>query len=287
MATGLITGTGTAYMVELLRGRTATAAEATRRGAFAVTASTSLGFGMGALATGSWLLLEGRETLTPGSFALYLPLAATGFALLLLLVPEEPVKRSTAWVRLPVFPPGTAVYGLAIMIAWATVGLVISVFPAALRVHGLAGWSGFSTFLVISTGLLVQPIARGMAPVSSLLIGLALVPTGYAALAAGALVPSLPLVLAGAALVSFAAYGFTYLGGLAAVSAAADEATRARAASGYFLFAYFGFSIPVIASGFLADRFGLSTALVVFGVATVAASVAVATAVHFRARREP
>jgi hypothetical protein len=93
------------------------------------------------------------------------------------------VRRPTAWVRLPVFPPGTAVYGAAILIAWATVGLVISVFPAALRAHGLAGWSGFSTFLVISTGLLVQPLARGMAPLEALGIGLALVPVGYGALA--------------------------------------------------------------------------------------------------------
>jgi MFS family permease len=282
VGTGLITGTGTAFMVELMRDRAATADEASRRGAFAVTASTSLGFGTGALATGLWLIAAGRESLTPGSYALYLPLAALGFASLLLLVPEERRPRPTAWVRLPVFPPGTAVYGAAILIAWATVGLVISVFPAALRAHGLAGWSGFSTFLVISTGLLVQPLARGMAPLKALGIGLALVPVGFAALAAGALLPSLPLVLVGAALVSFAAYGFTYLGGLAAVSAAADEATRARAASGYFLFAYFGFSVPVITSGFLADRFGLPTAFLAFGLATAAASGAVALAIRSR-----
>lgn len=282
VATGLITGTGTAFMVELMRGRAPSADEASRRGAFAVTASTSLGFGAGALATGLWLIAAGRESLAPGSFALYLPLAAIGFLMLLLLVPEDRVRRPTAWLRLPVFPPGTAVYGAAILIAWATVGLVISVFPAALRQHGLAGWSGFSTFLVISTGLLVQPIARGMPPLTALTIGLALVPVGYAALAAGALLPSLPLLLLGAALVSLAAYGFTYLGGLAAVSAAADEATRARAASGYFLFAYFGFSVPVITSGFLADRYGLPTALVVFGLATAAASAAVALATRRR-----
>ncbi len=282
VATGLVAGTGTAFMVELMERGGASPVDASRRGAFTVTAATSLGFGAGALATGLWLIAAGVETLTPGSFTLYLPLALAGFVALLLLVAGTPSPRSTAWMRLPVFPPGTKVYGAAILIAWATVGLVISVFPAALRAHGLAGWSGFSTFLVISTGLLVQPLARGMAPLRALRVGLALVPSGYALLAAGALLPSLPLVLAGATLVGFAAYGFTYLGGLAAVSAAADEATRARAASGYFLFAYFGFSVPVITSGFLADRFGLPVALIVFGAATAVASAAVGIAIRGR-----
>ena len=217
VATGLVAGTGTAFMVELMERGGASPVDASRRGAFTVTAATSLGFGAGALATGLWLIAAGVETLTPGSFTLYLPLALAGFVALLLRVPGIASRPSTAWMRLPVFPPGTKVYGAAILIAWATVGLVISVFPAALRAHGLAGWSGFSTFLVISTGLLVQPLARGMAPLRALRVGLALVPSGYALLAAGALLPSLPLVLAGAALVGFAAYGFTYLGGLAAV----------------------------------------------------------------------
>lgn len=282
VGTGLITGTGTAYMVELVALQGADSAEASRRGAFAVTASTSLGFGIGALATGLWLIVDGQETLTPASYLIYLPLAALGFLALLLLVPDRREVKSTAWVRLPVFPPGTKVYGAAILVAWATVGLVISVFPAALRAHGLSGWSGFSAFLVISAGFVVQPIARSLDPLKALRIGLVLVPTGYACLAFGAVLPSLPLVLAGAAVVSFSAYGFTYLGGLAAVSSAATEAARARAGSGYFLFAYFGFSVPVITSGFLADRFGLPIALLVFGIATALASAGIALALARR-----
>ncbi|HEY8383559.1 MAG TPA: MFS transporter [Microvirga sp.] len=276
VGTGLITGTGTAFMVELMAARGLPPDEASRRGAFAVTASTSLGFGTGALATGLILIGHGSETLTPASYAAYLPLAGLGALVFALLVPGRRQVRASAWIRMPVFPAGTPIYGVAILIAWATVGLVISVFPAALRAHGLSGWSGFSTFLVISAGLLVQPIARRLDPLKSIRIGLVFVPLGYAGLTFGALWPSLPLVLAGAAIVSFSAYGFTYLGGLAAVAGAATEDTRARASSGYFLFAYFGFSVPVITSGFLADRYGLPTALVIFGIATTLASAAVA-----------
>jgi hypothetical protein len=39
----------------------------------------------------------------------------------------------------------------------------------------------------------------------------------------------------------------------------------ARATSGFFLFAYFGFSLPVVLTGFLADAAGLMMALWLFG----------------------
>ena len=49
-------------------------------------------------------------------------------------------------------------------------------------------------------------------------------------------------------------------------------ALRARAVAGYFLFAYFGFSVPVVTSGWLADRFGMPVALIVFAAALIAGS---------------
>src|SRR5207247_1850560 len=79
--------------------------------------------------------------------------------------------------------------------------------------------------------------------------------------------------LAGAATAGAACYGFTYLGGLAAVSRAGG-ADRARAVSGYFLCAYLGFGLPSIALGFLADRIGVLPALVGFGLLVVVASLA-------------
>lgn len=39
---------------------------------------------------------------------------------------------------------------------------------------------------------------------------------------------------------------------------------RARATAGLFVYAYFGFSLPVIASGALADMLGLLSAMAVF-----------------------
>ena len=265
VATGLTTGSGPAYVVELLtRFEDFSAEDASRRGSFIVTASTALGFGVGALVTGLWLMRGGAETLVPGSYFAYLPLSALACVGLLVMPPERVGVVSSSWMRLPTFTPGSGLYALAIANAWAAVGLVISILPAALRAQGLTSWSGVMTFLVISGGFLAQPMSRRMKPLSSLRAGLLLGPTGFAALAAGATLPSVTLILVGATLIGFSAYGFTYLGGLTKVIETSSKDDRARATSGYFLIAYFGFSVPVITFAALADLVGITFSLISF-----------------------
>ncbi|AJC23181.2 hypothetical protein RO07_08965 [Pandoraea pulmonicola] len=277
LATGLVAGSGTAYMTELYGERE----DAAARGAALVAASTSLGFGMGALVTGVCLVVA-PAMLPPLSLPVYLPFALVA-AVAVVALPAPARHPDVPWLRWPVLAPGTVPLGVAILLAWAAVGVVIGVVPAALAAHGHAAWSGFATFFVISTGLLFQPAARRMNPVRAVRTGLVLVPLGFVVLALGVIHASLPALLAGAAIASSACYGFTYLGGLAAVNAAVAPVLRARAAAGYFLFAYFGFSVPVITSGWLADRFGMPVALALFAVALSAGSVALAVAL----RREP
>ncbi len=223
VGTALASATGTAYMSELIAGGDS------RTSANWVTASTSLGFGLGAALTSLFLLF--RESLVPGSF----------------------------WVQL----------GLACVALAAVAGL------PDVAAHGLARWSGFSTFTVISCGLLFQPLARRMAPASATCLGLVILPPSYALLAWGAIHGSLAAVLFGALGASSSCYGFTYLGGLSAVNVLAG-AEKPRASAGYFLLAYLGFSLPVIFTGLIADRFGASTALLLFGVSLTLAAVAVA-----------
>lgn len=191
---------------------------------------------------------------------------------------EAPRGRDTPMLRLPFFPAGSLPYGFSILLAWATVGLVIAVLPSLLAAHGLARWSGFSTFTVISCGLLFQPLARRMAPASATCLGLVILPPSYALLAWGAIHGSLAAVLFGALGASSSCYGFTYLGGLSAVNVLAG-AEKPRASAGYFLLAYLGFSLPVIFTGLIADRFGASTALLLFGVSLTLAAVAVALSI--------
>ncbi|WP_148711784.1 MFS transporter [Pseudomonas aeruginosa] len=204
-----------------------------------------------------------------------LGLACVALAAVAGLPDEAPRGRDTPMLRLPFFPAGSLPYGLSILLAWATVGLVIAVLPSLLAAHGLARWSGFSTFTVISCGLLFQPLARRMAPASATCLGLVILPPSYALLAWGAIHGSLAAVLFGALGASSSCYGFTYLGGLSAVNVLAG-AEKPRASAGYFLLAYLGFSLPVIFTGLIADRFGASTALLLFGVSLTLAAVAVA-----------
>lgn len=274
LGTGLASATATAYMGELM------GADSSARAANWVTASTSLGFGLGAALT-SLFLLRG-PSLTPGSFHLQIMLAAIALVLVWRLPDPSPKQRS-AMLRLPLYPAGSVVYGLAILLAWACVGLVIALLPGILRQHGLSHWSGFSTFCVISCGLLFQPLARRLANAKATLLGLAILPCSYALLAWGADRGQLSAVLLGAVAASSACYGFIYLGGLAAVNQLAGR-EKTRASAGFFLLAYLGFSLPVIFTGVLSDRLGSRVALLVFGAVLVLGCAAVAVALLLAAR---
>ncbi|WP_236236137.1 MFS transporter [Pseudomonas faucium] len=274
LGTGLASATATAYMGELM------GADGSARAANWVTASTSLGFGLGAALT-SLFLLRG-PSLTPGSFHLQIMLAAIALVLVWRLPDPSPKQRS-AMLRLPLYPAGSVVYGLAILLAWACVGLVIALLPGILRQHGLSDWSGFSTFCVISCGLLFQPLARRLANAKATLLGLAILPCSYALLAWGADRGQLSAVLLGAVAASSACYGFIYLGGLAAVNQLAGR-EKTRASAGFFLLAYLGFSLPVIFTGVLSDRLGSRVALLVFGAVLVLGCAAVAVALRLAAR---
>ena len=263
VGTALATTSGAAYMAEIL------GADRNRLAAQVVTAATSLGFGGGALATGLSLALQG-QILIPAS---YLALIATApvLALLALVLPRVDQPRRVSPLRLPVFPRGSAVYGLALALAWSTTGMTIAVVPLELAADGLRGWSGLVIFLAIFVGFLCQPVARRMKNASALALGFALVPAGFLILLLGVRADQLVLVLIGTAVSSAASYGFTYLAALSEVASRAPE-DRARATAGLFVYAYVGFSVPVIGSGLLADWFGLRFALAAFGAALLVAT---------------
>ncbi|MFG0631953.1 MFS transporter [Pseudomonas sp. xss_2] len=276
LGTGLASATATAYMGELMAGSDSS------RAANWVTASTSLGFGLGAALT-SLFLLAG-PSLTPGSFHLQLLLAFIAIVLVWRLPDPRPAQR-TAMLRLPCYPAGSLAYGFAILLAWACVGLVIALLPGILRQHGLSAWSGFSTFCVISCGLLFQPMARRLPSAQAALLGLAILPCSYALLAWGADSGALLAVLLGAVAASSACYGFIYLGGLAAVNQLAGS-EKTRASAGFFLLAYMGFSLPVIFTGLLSDALGARVALIAFGAVLLTGCLIVAAMLHLSAREQ-
>ncbi|MEN8660656.1 MAG: MFS transporter [Marivita sp.] len=260
VGTGLATTAGTAYMTEILGvGRA-------KNAALIVTSATSLGFGGGALATGISLGIQG-PTLLPASY-IVLFIAAPILAVVALVLPRVDRPQHVPLVRLPVFPTGTWMFGAAMALAWSTTGMTIAVIPLELAANGLGGWTGLVIFLAIFVGFLCQPIARRMTNDRALALGFVLIPLGFCVLLVGVWLKLLAFVLIGTCITSAASYGFTYLASLAEVSLRAPN-DRARATAGLFVYAYFGFSLPVIASGALADVLGLLMALAVFAVVQV------------------
>jgi MFS family permease len=259
VGTALMSSTAAAYMAELMGNRHSAAANSW------VTASTSLGFGVGPALTSATLLLG--KTLTPPSLLIHFALATLAAGIVWRLPETHRSRRpvhATTMLRLPLFTAETMWFGGAILLCWATTGVVISILPAVLARNNLAGYSGLSTMLSVSCGLLFQPLARRLPARRSTLVGLAILVPAYALLTWGATNGDLPAVAVGALAVSSACYGFVYLGGLnGATSGAAAE--KARASAGFFLFAYTGFSVPVICTGLVADVYGQTTAIAALG----------------------
>lgn len=235
-----------------------------RRATVWVTASTSLGFGLGAALTSLCLLRE--PSLTPPSLWGYLIAASLALAGLWRLNDDTCKTSEAVRIRLPAYPDGSAAFGAAILLAWATVGLVIALLPGVLERHALSAWSGFVTLGICSGGVLFQPLARLLAPATSVRLGLTILPPTYALIAWGALEGNLHAVLLGALGASSACYGFIYLGGLSGVLETADDRPD-RASAGFFLMAYIGFSVPVVITGGLMERLGQEDALSTFGLA--------------------
>lgn len=261
IGTGLATTAGTAYMTEIL------GAERAKSAAFIVASATSLGFGGGALATGISLGVQGH-TLLPASYVALLVIAPV-LAAIAIALPRIDKPRSVSLLRPPVFPAGTWIFGAAMAIAWSTTGMTIAVVPLELAANDRGGWTGLVIFLAIFLGFLCQPIARRMTNDRALALGFFLVPFGFLVLLFGVWLKVLALVLVGTGITSAASYGFTYLASLAEVSLRAPD-DRARATAGLFVYAYFGFSLPVIASGALADMLGLLSAMAVFAFVQIA-----------------
>ena len=164
--------------------------------------------------------------------------------------------------------------GAAMALAGSTTGMAIAIVPLELTANNLGGWTGLVIFLAIFVGFLCQPIARRMSNNQALAIGFVLIPLGFFILIAGVWLKMLALVLVGTCITSSASYGFTYLAALAEISARAPD-DRARATAGLFVYAYFGFSLPVIASGALADLVGLLSAMIVFAAIQIAATAGI------------
>lgn len=255
---GLGMGTVTAYLSEQRPG-------AERAISSHVAFASSLGFGGGALATSASLMLTNNSTPTSYYVAAALLVASmTG----LLFAPASQRDSNSLLTRLPHFLSGSTAAYLGIAAAWSVSGLVIAILPVQLALQGLTAWGGPALFLVNMVGVACQPLAKRYSASLNITLGAFLIPTGYLIMVHGATSSNVVMLLFGASLAGAACYGFTYLGGLTFIVERAGK-NKASAVSGYFLFAYLGFSLPNILLGLTADKAGIATALQASSVAII------------------
>jgi MFS family permease len=264
IALGLSMGCGTAYISELLRHEKLAATKAANMASL----STSLGFGGGALAT--TIILLYKFTLVPVTYYILLVLTMAGLIFVFFLPKLERIGGNI--IRLPYFPKGSFPVNLAIAICWAANGVVIAIIPGQLAKYGLTIYGGFCLVLMNWSGAFLQPFIRKVDPVLSVRLGFILVPIGFGLVVAGCYSNELAIILSGTFVMGLAAYGFSYMGGLAIISNLGGI-QKARAVSGYMFYGYIGFGIPAVFLGYIADQFGIINSLLLFESVVIALSV--------------
>lgn len=266
-AMGCVAGAAVAWATELA---TDGEQEAARRAAAVIAAATVGSFGLGGVLTLA-AILAWPGMAPPPTFPAHL-----AFALLLLpavaRLPETLRVPGGAWLRRPAFPRGTLPTTLAILPGWGTTGTVLTSVPAALAAQGMPLAGPVAVCVMILLGVGVQQGLRRVAPGRAVRLGLLILCGGAGLTLWGAATGQLWPLLLGGGITGAAVYGFIYLGGLAAVSAAGGR-DRARAVAGYFVVAHCGFGAVPLAVGLGVDAFGAGPALAVLWGAIVLATL--------------
>jgi Major Facilitator Superfamily len=284
---GLTTGTATAYLAELHLG--AGGAPAGLRPQVVATASNLGGIGVGPLSAG----LLAQFVPSP----LVVPYVIFGGALVVLaaLIAFAPETASRpdprpAWrpqrVAIPAHARGTffAATGAAAA-AFAVYGVFNSLMPGFLAgtmhetSYAAAGAVAFSAF---AAGAVAQ-IALGRAGVArTLKVAVPVLVAGLALFTLGMWLPSLPVFVIGG-IATGAGGGLVFRGSLVAAASTAPPQSRAEVLAGFFLGAYIGLSVPVIALGVATEYVAARDVMLVF---VVLAAVAIAAGVRAILRRD-
>jgi MFS family permease len=269
---GVFTSTATVAVIEA-------APAARRKMAPAIATAANIGgLGLGPLVAG--LVTEYAPYPTRTIFvvhALLLVIAGAG----LLAVPETVKVRKGARPKLQRFSVPPSVRGIfpqavvGAVAGFAVCGLFTAVAPNFMtKVLDISSptITGLVVFVVFAASAVTQ-VVLSSAPVRPSLLA------GYISLAVGMVVLVLSLLTASlvglivAAVISGASQGLLFSKGIAAVATRVEPERKADATSAYFVVAYLAISVPIIADGFAAQAWTLTTAGVVF--ASVIAVMAV------------
>jgi predicted MFS family arabinose efflux permease len=272
---GIATGTGTAWLTELMAG--AGKARATTL----ATSSNFLGIALAPLAAG--LLADFAPWPLDLPFAAYLAVVAVTAILVLrtretVAVPKR-LAEVSLWPRIGIPRDIRAAFiapGLAGAAAMALIGFYAALAPSLLAEslhmtsHALAGGVVCELGLMVAAAILITRNVSGRRAMTWALwlmlpsVALIVVSQAYASL----------IGMFAATALCGAAAGLGYRGTLQVVNEIAPAARRAEVLSAYFICCFTGNSIPVIGVGIITMEAGALAASVSFAVFTVLLAVA-------------
>jgi MFS family permease len=265
VSTGLMTGTATAALTELVP------AIASRRAALVASAVNMGGPGLGPLI--AVLFAEYAPRPTVSVFEAYLAVLAVA-GLCLLLVPETVSQRRRPVLRfsgLGLPDQGRSEFIAADVVgfsAFSLLGLFSALAPAflgsVLHEHSHAVQGGV-VFLLFGTATLTQLLLSRLPSRRVALAGLSLLLAALALVVAALAQAALALFLAGT-VVAGVAVGAVFLGSLATANRLAPPARRGEVISTYFVASYSGLIIPVIGVGLASDFLGYFPAVLALAI---------------------
>jgi len=263
LSAGLMTGTATAALTELI--------SASRRASLAATAANMGGLGLGPLVAG--LFAQYAPHPTTLVFEVYLAVLAAA-ALLLLLVPETVHPRTRPALRfaglgIPERGRGEFIAAAAaVFAAFALLGLFSSLVPGFIGgvLHqGSHAVQGAIVFGLFAVGTVTQVVLSRFSSRRVVLAGLGLLLAALGLIVAALAQSGMALFLAGTA-AGGVAVGAIFGGSLATASRLAPAGRRGQVISAFFVACYAGLIIPVVGVGVLAGFTGTFPAVVAFSV---------------------
>jgi MFS family permease len=269
---GLMTGTGTAALTEMLGRRNP------RQATLVATAANTGGLGLGPLVAG--LFAQYGPDPTVLVFEVYLGFLAVA-AIAVVVVPETVTTRQRLTIRFGGFDfPDSGrdefvAAGLAAFASFSLLGIFSALAPTFLggvlhqQSHAVAG---AVVFMIFGIATVTQLIAGRFDYRKVVSFGLALFLVVLALIVAGLSQASLDLFLAGTA-VGGIAVGCVFIGSLSTANRLAPPERRGQVISLFFVFCYLGLAIPVIGVGIAAEYFGVFRSVVVCSIALAALSV--------------
>lgn len=265
MSAGLMTGTATATLTELVP------ATASRRASLVATAANMAGLGLGPLVAG--LCAQYAPHPTTLVFEMYLAVLAVA-ALILLFVPETVRVRTRPALRfagLGLPERGRSEFiaaGVAGFAAFALLGLFSSLVPGFIagQLHqGSHAVQGAIVFFLLAVGTVTQVVLSRFSSRRVVLAGLSLFLAALALIVAALAQSAMVLFLAGTA-AGGVAVGAIFLGSLATANRLAPAGRRGHSISAFFVACYAGLIIPVVGVGVLAEFTGTFPAVLTFAI---------------------